>query len=185
MGLLEKMKEGNQRYVSRISNSLNRNLEQPFEVACKKKPFVAVVACFDSPIAPEVIFDCDSRDILVVQAAGNLINNVNLVRLEYAVQNFNISLIVVMGHQQCRLVQAALNGEKVSGYLPSLLKGLETAIEATQKKSVDAVCKTHTRLTREDMFGFSEVFREKANNGSLQIVAGFYCSDTGRMEWLD
>ena len=82
MGLLEKMKEGNQRYVSRISNSLNRNLEQPFEVACKKKPFVAVVACFDSPIAPEVIFDCDSRDILVVQAAGNLIKGTSKNRVK-------------------------------------------------------------------------------------------------------
>lgn len=183
MGLLEVLKEGNQRYVWRISSSSKRNPEQSIEVNCMKKPFAAVVTCFDSPMAPDVIFDCDSSDLMVVQVAGNLINDGNLVRLEYAVQNFNISLVVVIGHQQCRLIQAALKGEK--GYLPSQIKGLESAIEATQEKSVDAVCKMHTRLTKEDILGFSEVFREKVNNRSLQIVAGFYCSDTGRMEWLD
>ena len=62
------------------------------------------MACFDSPIAPEVVFDCDSRDLMVIQVAGDLINDGNLVRLEYAVQNFDISLVVVIGHQQCRLV---------------------------------------------------------------------------------
>jgi carbonic anhydrase len=184
MGPLEIMKEGNQRYVSRISNSSSKSLGQSTEVVCMKKPFAAVVTCFDSPVAPDVIFDCDSRDLMVVQVVGNLINDGNLVRLEYAVQNFDISLIVVIGHQQCRSVQAALKGEKVSGY-PSNLKGLESAIEATQEKSVDAVCKMHTRLAIEDIFGFSEVFREKVSNRSLQIVGGFYCSDIGRMEWLD
>ena len=185
MGLLEIMKEGNQRYVSRISNSLNRDPKQSTEVVCMKKPFAAVVACFDSPVAPDVIFDCDSRDLMVVQVAGNLINDGNLVRLEYAVQNFDISLIVVLGHQLCRFVQAALKGEKVSGYLPSMVNGLESAIEVTQEKSVDAVCKMHTRLAKEDILGFSEVFRDKVSNRSLQIVAGFYCSDTGIVEWLD
>jgi len=185
MGPLEMMKEGNQRFVSRISNSSSKNSTKSTEVVCKKKPFAAVVTCFDSPTAPEVIFDCDARDLMVVQVAGNLITDGNLVRLEYAVQNFDISLIVVIGHQQCRLIQAALKGEKVSEYLSNLIKGLESAIEATQEKSVDAVCKMHTRLTKEDIFGFSEVFREKVNNRSLQIVSGFYCSDTGKMEWLD
>jgi len=84
----------------------------------------------------------------VVQVPGSLINDGNLVRLEYAVENFGIALIVVVGHQQCKMVQAALKGEKFSGYhLLGLVKGLEPAIKATQEKSVDAVCKTHARLT--------------------------------------
>lgn len=66
MGSLKIMKEGDQRYVSQISNPLKRDPKQSAEVVCMKKPFVAVVTCFDSPIAPDVIFDCDSRDLVVV-----------------------------------------------------------------------------------------------------------------------
>ncbi|MBC8283703.1 MAG: hypothetical protein H8E32_07810 [Nitrospinae bacterium] len=185
MGPLEILKKGNQRYIWRISNPSKRDPEQFTEVGCNNKPCAAVVTCFDSPVSPEVLFDCDTSDLVVVQAAGNLINDGNLVRLEYAVQNFGISLIVVVGHQQCRIVQAALKGEKVSGYLPGFVKGLEPAIEAAPEKSVDAVCKMHTRLTTEDILGFSEVFKEKVDDRSLQIVAGFYCSDSGKIEWLD
>ncbi len=185
MGPLEILKEGNQRYVCRILNPSKNNLKQSAEVVCKDKPFAAVVTCFDSPVSPETIFDCGTSDLIVVQVAGNLINDGNLVRLEYAVQNFDISLIVMVGHDQCRIVQAALKGEKFLSYLPGLVKGLEPAIEAVQEKSVDAVSKMHTRLTTEDILGFSEVFREKVDNKSLQIIAGFYCSDTGRIEWLD
>lgn len=185
MGPLEIMMDGNQRYVSRFSNPLNGNSKYSREVVCKKKPYAAVVACFDSPITPEVLFDCDSRDLVLVKVAGNLINDGNLVRLEYAVQNFGVSLIVVLGHEQCRMVQAALKGEKVSGYMSGFVKVMAPTIEAAHDNSVDAISKMHTRLIAEDILRFSELFREKVDNRSLQVVAGFYYSGARGIEWQD
>ncbi|MEK9629924.1 MAG: carbonic anhydrase [Nitrospinota bacterium] len=124
-------------------------------------------------------------DLFVVQVTGNLIKDSSLVRLEYAVENFGVPLIFVLGHQNCKVIEKTMEKEINSGHFPGFDKRLTPEMESQMQKAVDELCKTHIWLAQEEILRFSEIFRKRVDNGTLQITGGFYNSKTGRVEPLD
>lgn len=85
------------------------------EVAKGQHPFAAILGCADSRVPPELIFDRGLGDIFVVRSAGNIADPVAIGSLECAVAHLKVSLIMVLGHERCGAVEAALSGEAVAG----------------------------------------------------------------------
>src|SRR5262245_61581471 len=109
-GALGELVDGNRRFAS---GKLERaRLDQPrrAEIADRERPFAVVIACSDSRVAPELVFDQGLGDLFVVRTAGNVVDETALASVEYAVSELGASLIVVLGHERCAIVDAALEG---------------------------------------------------------------------------
>lgn len=109
---LKKLKDGNERYL--ISQNYGGDISQKLrEKACREgqAPFAIVVTCSDSRVIPECIFDCGIGDIFVIRVAGNVVDDFVLGSVEYAAGHLGSKLVVVMGHDHCGAVGAALHDE--------------------------------------------------------------------------
>src|SRR5207244_5860667 len=94
-----------------------------------RDPHVVVLACSDSRLSPERIFDQDLGDLFIVRVAGNVTDAVALGSMEYAVDHFPVKVLVVLGHEKCGAVAAAASGEKAhSPNIAALLKKIEPAL---------------------------------------------------------
>src|ERR1700755_2071562 len=107
---LAKLKEGNARFVASEVSSGKPNGAKRLANAKAQHPFAIVVACADSRTAPEIVFDANIGDLFVVRTAGNVVDDHTLGSIEYAVDHLGSRLVVVMGHQRCGAVTAAVAG---------------------------------------------------------------------------
>lgn len=180
---LVKLKEGNARFSTSKVSKGKPNAAKREETAKAQHPFAIIVACADSRTAPEIVFDGNIGDLFVVRTAGNLVDEHALGSIEYAVGHLGARLIVVLGHQRCGAVIAALASDTAPGHVQSLVRDLQPAVEAAKGKpgeSVDNTIAENARLVAARI-------RKEAELGDLakevRIVAAVYDLDTGKIEW--
>jgi carbonic anhydrase len=98
-------------------------------------PFVTVLSCADSRVVPEMIFDQGIGDIFSLRVTGNVAEDDTVIAsMEYSIAELGVPLIVVLGHQCCGAVQAAIAGGDLPGHLNSLMRALEPAIEQAREQ---------------------------------------------------
>jgi len=180
---LAKLKAGNVRYTSSATSSEKPTAARRAETAHGQHPFAIVIACADSRTAPELVFDQNLGDLFVIRTAGNLIDDHALGSVEYAVGHLGTRLIVVLGHERCGAVTAALAGGTAPGHVQSLVRDLQPAVEATKGRAgdrLDATIVENARLV-------AGAIRKQAELGDLgsqvHIVAAVYNLDTGEVAW--
>ena len=117
---LQKLMEGNARYASGNTSHPDQSMERRYELVAGQHPFAVIVGCSDSRIAPELIFDQGLGDIFVIRAAGQVLDDVAIGSIEYAVEHLGVPLVVVLGHDSCGAVTATLEGGEVAGHLNCL-----------------------------------------------------------------
>ena len=105
---LQRLLDGNARYASGHSAHPHQTVARRVEVAKGQHPIAAIVTCSDSRVAPELYFDQGLGDLFVVRDAGNVINDHVIGSLEYAVEHLHVSVILVIGHEKCGAVSAAV-----------------------------------------------------------------------------
>jgi carbonic anhydrase len=105
---LQRLKEGNQRYVEDKLIHPDRTSERREALQSKQQPFAIIVGCSDSRVAPEIVFDQGVGDLFIVRVAGNVVGPIELDSIEYAAEYLKSCLIVVMGHQNCGAVDAVM-----------------------------------------------------------------------------
>ena len=181
---LERLKEGNARFATAVLTEGKPVAFKREKYAQAQSPFAIVVACSDSRTAPELVFDQNIGGLFVVRNAGNLVDDYGLGSIEYAVEHLGTRLIVVLGHQRCGAVQAALAGDSAPGHVGSLVRDIQPAVAAVKGKDgdpLDLAIAENTRLVAAKI-------REKAAFGDLasqvRVVSGVYNLDTGKVEWL-
>lgn len=104
--------EGNERFVSGKTNTVQVvRLRQ--SLAKGQSPKVVVLACSDSRVAPEILFDKSLGELFVVRSAGNIADAIGVGSIEYAVEHLGSSVLVVLGHEGCGAVSAACSGDKM------------------------------------------------------------------------
>ncbi|HUF62574.1 MAG TPA: carbonic anhydrase [Verrucomicrobiales bacterium] len=144
------------------------------------------MACADSRTSPELIFDQNIGDLFVVRTAGNLAGEHALGSIEYAVAHLGVRLVVVLGHERCGAVTAALEGavcgreSRIAGS-----RDIQPAVAAAKDKEGDALENTvvkNAELVAAKIRNDAE-FGEDAEK--VQVVAAVYDLDTGKIEWLD
>lgn len=184
---LKELMRGNERFVKDAMSHPNQVSRRRTDLAREQHPFAIVVGCSDSRVPPEVVFDQGLGDLYVVRLAGNVVEREGLGSIEYAVLRYDPPLIMVLGHERCGIVEAAVKAGYVPGSLGELIGYIKPAIvRATAKAGdpVDNVLRAHVMLTVERLKGQSEVLAERVRAGRLHIVGARYDLDTGIVEIL-
>jgi len=90
------------------------------------------VACSDSRVPPEIVFDQGLGDIFVIRTAGEVMDNITLGSIEYAVDHLNVPLVLVLGHDGCGAVEAAVSGGEAHGHIVDLVEAIKPAVETAK-----------------------------------------------------
>jgi carbonic anhydrase len=181
MGMLELY--GNESAMQRLIDGNRRFVQaQPMkqELITAQNPFCAILACADSRVSPELIFDQGLGDLFVVRIAGNVASQEVLESLDFASNTLNVELILVMGHQNCGAVTAVLEhkGDKELGSITTMIrqatrgtKNLKEATIANIKAQV-AIIQSHSAL------------QSRLKDGSLRVEGAYYDFDTGTVDFI-
>jgi carbonic anhydrase len=182
-GALAKLKEGNTRFVGSKVSQGKPTAARRAETAQSQHPFAIILGCADSRTSPEIVFDQNIGDLFVVRNAGNLVDDHALGSIEYAVEHLGARLIVVLGHERCGAVIAALAGDTAPGHVQSVVRDIQPAVQAVKGKDGDA-----TQLAvAENARRMAEKIRNEANLGDLakdvRIISAVYDLDSGRVDF--
>lgn len=174
--------EGNARFASDHLAHPNRDDIRRAHVATGQNPFVAVLSCSDSRVPPEIVFDQGLGDIFVVRVAGNTVDQLGLQTLAYGVEHLGVGLIVVLGHDSCGAVKAAVETypKPDAGVM---LTNIYPAVAATKDKPGDPVSNAINRnvMLMVAQLKAAPVFAGRVKDGSLLIVGGRYNFETGKI----
>ena len=182
---LLRLKAGNARFVTEPVSQGRPNAARRAATAKAQHPFAIVVTCADSRTAPELIFDQNIGDIFVVRSAGNVIDDHALGGIEFAAKTFGTRLIVVLGHQSCGAVKAALTSDTAPGHIGSILRDIQPAVKQAKHQAGDLLTnavKDNARLVAEKIGKDAELGDHKSE---VRIVSGYYELDSGHVEWLE
>ncbi|NPA37930.1 MAG: carbonic anhydrase [Chlorobi bacterium] len=188
--VIELLKKGNERFV----NDDLRNVKTHHVLELTKEaqyPLAAILACMDSRVPVERIFDKTIGELFSFRSPGNVVNQDIIGGMEYAAKVAGTKLFVVMGHTGCGAVNAAVKGIKLGNLTYSLDK-IKPAIERTKNitpKTIDninyinAVIDNNTLTSIETIRKESEILRNMEENGDIKIVAAMYNIATGRVSF--
>jgi carbonic anhydrase len=180
-GALQQLLTGNQRFAANQLSSLEQDLNiLKAHTVDKQEPFAAVLACADSRVPVELIFDQTIGRIFVTRVAGNIATLEIISSLEYAVAELGVRALLVLGHSGCGAVKAAMKGQKVPGQISALYPALRSAVElgaGSVAKGVEANARAQAELLRTS----STVIREAAQKHTLVVAAGVYDLASGKV----
>lgn len=181
--------EGNRRFVAGKSQARDV-VALRHDLAGGQHPKAMVLACSDSRVAPELLFDKSLGDLFVVRSAGNIADAIGLGSMEYAFEHLGSRLLVVMGHQKCGAVTAACAGGKMpTANLQAIVDRIDPAVteartHASKDELVEAAVRQNVMQSAKDLLAGSEVLREAVHAGKLEIVEAVYSLDTGEVTVL-
>jgi carbonic anhydrase len=177
---------GNQRFVS--GKAKVRDLVMLRDSLAKSQhPKAIVLACSDSRVAPELIFDQNLGDLFVVRSAGNIADAIGVGSIEYAVEHLGSTVLVVLGHTKCGAVTAACSGEKMpTANLQAIVDKIDPAVgkakgSAKGDELVEAAIKENVHQSAKDVLASSEVLRHFLEEGKLTVFEAEYQLDTGKV----
>ncbi len=182
---LERLMQGNQRFLAQAPQPGPGNLERRAILATGQAPFAAVLGCADSRATPEVLFQAGLGDIFVARNAGNLADTGAIGSLEYAVANLGVPLIMVLGHEHCGAAGAAVALAQQPLALPAhlrdmLLPMLPAALAALRAGGdpVEGTVRANVTLNVTRLLTESPVLASAAAAGRLKVVGAYYDLDT-------
>ena len=179
---LSKLKAGNKRFVSEKQEFGNLDKSRRGDTTDGQDPFAIVLSCADSRVLPEMVFDVGIGDIFVCRVAGNIANTCSIASIEYAVANLGTKLIVVLGHESCGAVGAALQNVDCGHNLNTLLAHLKPAVDATAgRNTVDKVVKQNAKMTATELKARSTIIGKAKG---LKIAPAFYNLSNGKVDFL-
>src|SRR5215475_11366420 len=126
---LNRLKAGNARFAAGQPLAPQRDLAHLRATAPRQTPFGAVLACADSRVPVEILYDQGFGDLFVVRVAGNVATSVEIASLEYGTRILGAKVLVVLGHSNCGAVKAALEGVKVPGQISTLYQHIAPGFE--------------------------------------------------------
>lgn len=188
---------GNERFVSGQPEHPNQDQARRADTAGRKQtPFAVVFGCMDSRVAAEIVFDRGLGDLAVVRTAGHVVDSSVLGSLEFGVVALGIPLVVVLGHDQCGAIAAALDahphGDMPKGYLREIVERLTSSLVTTRQggrpiEDVDAmeVMEEHVRHTVHLIAERSAAIASRIADGRCAIAGADYRLAEGRIQLLD
>lgn len=183
---LQKLIDGNKRFVDRKSQSPNQSLPRLVEVAKAQKPFAAILGCADSRFPSEIIFDQGLGDLFVCRVAGNVATPEEIGSLEFGTLVLGAKVLVVIGHKRCGAVDATIKGAQVPGQIGSLLDAIKPAVESSKNQTGDRLenaSKANVILQAQRLKA-SPVISQLISDNKLKVVGGYYDLDTGAVNIL-
>ena len=183
--ILNRLKEGNERFSSDDLKGEKQEASRRSELTGGQTPDAIILSCADSRVVPELAFDMGLGELFVVRVAGNIANTSSLASMEYAVAHLGSKVIIVLGHENCGAVTAALNGGDNGHNLNHLVSHITPAIAASPKGApVNDVVRKNVVLTAADLVSRSEIIRNAVEKGGLKIVPAYYNLGSGKVDFL-
>jgi carbonic anhydrase len=191
--VLQSLKDGNKRFASndltaRDHSAMVRNASKA------QYPKAVILSCVDSRIPVEDVFDKGIGDIFVARIAGNFVNVDILGSMEFGCKVSGAKLILVLGHESCGAIKAAIDDVKL-GNITAMLTKIKPAVARSQnfagEKSskndafVEYVAKNNIINTIEDIKAKSPILKDMADKGEIKIVSGYYNLKTGEVTFME
>lgn len=180
---LAQLMEGNQRFVAAKRLNPHQDVARLAATSTVQTPFAAILSCADSRVVPEIAFDQGIGDLFVVRVAGNAASTENIASEEFAVGVLKVPLLMVLGHERCGAVDAALKGGELPGVIESLVFAIRPAVVASEGEPGDRLVnaiKANVKLQVQRLQN-SSVMATAIEAGKLKIVGGYYDLDTGEI----
>lgn len=175
------LEAGNARFVAGKPTRPNQDGARRAEVAKGQKPFAVVVTCSDSRLPPEILFDRGLGDLFVVRTAGEVVGDLELGSIEYAVEHLGANFILVLGHERCGAVDATVKGGELPPDIAAIARLIEPAVRMAQEKGGD-VLDAAIRQNAVDVMAEiarADIVKEAAHGRGLSLAAAYYDLDTG------
>jgi carbonic anhydrase len=194
------LKEGNKRFLSDRSTAAPLDARRRLEIATGQTPFAVFVSCADSRVPPELLFGRGLGELFIVRNAGNTVDTVALGSIEYAVAELGVPLIVVMGHQRCGAVAAAVAvvednttfpgsiGQMVEPIVPAVLRArarLDSAHVKDRAAILDAAVTENVMRVVDRLRSSEAILTEPLREKKLLIIGARYDLDDGRVTFFD
>lgn len=178
---LARLLVGNRRHTAGKPGLLGENAARRAEVAKSQRPFATVLGCVDSRVPPETVFDRGLGDLVVIRSAGEVLDAAVLGSVEFGVTELRTPLLMVLGHERCGAVTAALEGGTAPGSQRYLMEQLRPAVTDSKRLPGDPVANAVTanvrrvvaRLRRSPLIGPASA------DGSLLLTGAVYDLDSG------
>ncbi len=185
---LNQLLRGNERFVAGWPDHPNQSARRRREVSeAGQHPFAIVLSCADSRVPPELVFDQGLGDLFIIRVAGNILSDEILGTIEYAVEHVQAPLVMVLGHDKCGAVTAAVEGVEVRNHIQSLVEALRPSVETAKMQGGDVVSNAidaNIRRAVSELQSSAPVLAHVVAGGQLQIVGARYNLDTGEVKLL-
>jgi carbonic anhydrase len=189
---LQKLMNGNKRFAEGYLAKKDLSIEKRKELSKGQKPFATVLACSDSRVPPELLFDQGLGDIFVVRVAGNIVDPISLGSIEYAAEHLGVPVLFILGHSKCGAVTAAVEAKgKPEGNIGAILKKIMPAAIAAKKKGgthdeiLETAIKENVKNVYKDIMKNSPIIKHLSEEGKITIVAGEYDITSGKVEMIE
>ena len=190
--VIQSFKEGNERFMRNDLTQRNHS-EQVRKSTDAQYPKAIVLSCVDSRVPVEDVFDRGIGDIFVARVAGNFVNEDILGSMEFACKVSGSKLVLVLGHEHCGAVKAAVDDVKLGNITPMLAK-IQPAVESVDytgertsknEEFVHMVCESNVRNTMDQIRINSPILKEMEDKGEIKIVGAIYDMDSGKVSMLE
>ncbi|MEU8298692.1 carbonic anhydrase [Micromonospora sp. NPDC048909] len=185
---LRRLLRGNHRFVTGHSRHPHQSLDDLHELAAGQHPFAVTIGCADSRVAPELLFDQGLGDLFDNRVAGNIVDDLLLGSVEFAVEEFGSPLIVVLGHERCGAITATIDaihsGGTAAGHIGVIVDSLRPIVEpllAGPGDPVEKAVRANVQAQVHTLLERSPIIAEKVHEGALRVVGARYDLDDGRV----
>lgn len=184
---LQLLKQGNARFSEERLEHPRRDAKTREKLTEGQNPFAVLLTCADSRVSPDLVFDKGLGDLFVIRNAGNVAGPSAIASIEYAVAILGVSLLVVMGHDQCGAVQATIDGVKL-GHISAITRKIFPAVKEARTLEGDLL-ENAIRLNAQRVAGqlhqIEPIIKPACDKGDLQIIPAVYSLDTGEVQFFD
>jgi len=178
---LQELMAGNRRYAANRPSAMDQDMALLRKrTAEKQEPFAAVLACADSRVPVELVFDQSIGQIFVARVAGNIVTPEVMASLEYAVAALGIRAMLVLGHTNCGAVKSAMKTDVVPGQISSLYSRIQPAVDQSAG-NVGRAIEVNARMQAELLRTSSTVIRQAIAARTLKVTSGIYDLSTGKV----
>ncbi len=185
---MARLLEGNRRFAEGKSTDEDRSVQRRLELTKSQKPFAIIVSCSDSRVGPEVVFDQGLGDIFVIRTAGEVLDAPGLGSIEYAVEHLGSPLIVVLGHQSCGAVSAAVESGNAPGHIDALVKAIRPSALETKGMPgdhIDNAVRANVRRVVRQLKKSGPIISESVHKGKVKVVGAYYDLSSGTVTVLE
>ncbi|TAN44718.1 MAG: carbonic anhydrase [Nitrospirae bacterium] len=189
---LVRLLDGNKRFIAGVAAQKDISDAKRKELAKGQSPSAIVVACSDSRVSPEIIFDQGLGDVFVVRVAGNVLDPIAMGSVEYAAEHLHSPLLVILGHEKCGAVAATLDAKgKPEGNIGAIVNKIMPAVKkakakgGTKEEMLNNSIKENVLLSKEELMKKSPIVKHLVESGELKVVTGVYRLASGDIELLN
>ena len=187
---IDLLKKGNERFVN--NSLLNDNFSQEKKedlLSNGQHPYAVILSCSDSRVPPELIFDQGLGDLFIIRNAGNVLDEVTLGSVEYGAEHLNIPLIVVLGHENCGAVKAAVESkdeDKLEGNIASIVDKIKIPLKEVNNSSIEEnelckLCEDENIKNSVKIIKDDPIIKELEEKGVTKVIGAKYDLDTGKV----